>query len=266
MELEVKNLRYVYKGKRLLHHVSFTLDSSKIIGITGEHKSLLLEILDLQKRLSGQIYVDHEVVGFHNKSLFQRQIALVPQKNVFFTTTVFEEMKFIMDYYHYEGKDLEKRMVDSLKVVGLSKNILDRKIQTLSSGEKVLFKIACSLIMNPKILLFDEVFEGLDGSSKKALMKLFRKLRDRKDRLIVIASNDVNLLYEFTDQVIVLKNGTVLRNDSSALLFQDLPFLQEYGMDVPNLVQFSTLAKNKGIRLNYHRDILDLIKDVYKHV
>jgi len=266
MELEVKNIVYGYKGKKLLNRVSFSLDSSKIVGVMGSYKTLLLEILDLEKKYQGEIYVNHEEVSFHNKIQFQREIALVPQKHSFFTTTIEEEMTTITDYYHYNGRDLKKRMSDSLKMVGLDDTFLSRKIANLSHSEKVLVKIACSLLMNPKIILLDESFVGLDGKSKKNLLKLFRKLQDKKDRLIVLASNDVDLLYEFTDQLLILKNGEVLRMDDTVVTFKDISFLKEHHIDIPRLIQFTMLAKEKKVKLNYHRDILDLIKDVYKHV
>lgn len=266
MEIEVRNLRYTYKGKGILHHISATFDSRKIVGIVGVGKSLFLEILDLQKKVSGQIFIDHELVGFSNRLQFQRQIALIPQKNIFLTSTVLEEMKFVMNYYHYEGKDLEKRMIDSLRFVGLDSSFLTRKIETLSNSEKILLKVSCSLIMNPKVILLDEVFVGLDHSSKKMLLKLFKRLQEKKDRLIILASNDSDLLYEFTDQLLILEKGTILKMGSTLTIFKDVKFLNQHQIDVPNLVAFTTLAKEKKVKLSYHRDILDLIKDVYKHV
>lgn len=266
MEIDVKNLRYAYKGKNVLQKISFHFDSSNIIGVMGSGKTLLLEILDLQKKYYGQIFINQELVGFINKLQYQRQIALVPQKDVFFTTTVEEEMKYIMNYYHYDGKDIQKRMSDSLKMVHLSETFLKRRFDTLSNSEKCLAKIACSLLMNPKIILLDEPFVGLDRSSKKSLIKLFQKLRDQKDRLIIIASNDVDLLYEFTDQILILENGTVLRMDDTLKIFRDTSFMENHGFDIPNLVHFTNLAKTRKVKLSYHRDILDLIKDVYKHV
>lgn len=266
MEIKVQNLRYTYKGKKLLGRFSFLMDSSKIIGVTGQGKSLLLEILDLEKKYNGEIFVDGELINFSNCSFYQKQIALISQKNVFFTTTIGDEMKFIAKCHKYLGKDLSKRMVNSLKLVGLSSEFLSRKFDSLSNSEKTLAKIACNLVMNPKVLLLDEPLVGLDGSNKKMILKLLRKLRDRKNRLIVIASNDTDLLYEFTDQMLVLHKGSLVRFDASTAVFKDIKFLQQYHIDVPNLVLFTSLAKEKKVKLSYHRDILDLIKDVYKHV
>jgi len=166
MELRCSNIGYTYKGKKLLNNLSFVMDSSKINGVMGHNKTLLLELIDLQKRYHGDIYIDGTLVRSDNRQDFQRRISLVSQGASFYTSSVEEEMKFIMDYNHYQPKDLRKRMLDSLKMVGLSSNYLTRKVRTLSNVEKILVKLACSFITNPDIILIDEVFVGLDYNNK----------------------------------------------------------------------------------------------------
>lgn len=266
MELEVKNIRYVYKGKNLLNGLSFKVSSSDIIGITGPNKTVLLEILDLEKKYQGDILINNVLINNGNKLKYQREIALVHQANNFYTTVVSDEMKFVIDYYQYNSRDLKKRMKDALKLVGLSEGCLTRKISTLSSSEKVLVKVACCLITNPKVILFDETFVGLDYNSKCILFRLIKKLKERKDKLIVVASSDVDLLYQLTSKLIVLEDGTIVKNGDTFKIMKDQDFLTTHNIDVPYLVKFTDLARAKKVKLSHHRDILDLIKDVYRHV
>jgi len=266
MELRCSNIGYTYKGKKLLNNLSFVMDSSKINGVMGHNKTLLLELIDLQKRYHGDIYIDGTLVRSDNRQDFQRRISLVSQGASFYTSSVEEEMKFIMDYNHYQPKDLRKRMLDSLKMVGLSSNYLTRKVRTLSNVEKILVKLACSFITNPDIILIDEVFVGLDYNNKVIILKIVKKLQEIKGRIIIIASNDVDFIYQYTDSVLILENGYTLVHDTTSNVFQDISFLENHNIEVPDLVKFTKLAKDKKIRLSYHKDILDLIKDVYKHV
>ena len=266
MELMCSNIGYTYKGKKILNNLSFIFDSSKINGVMGHNKTLLLELIDLEKKYHGDIYIDGTLVRNDNRREFQRRISLVSQGSSFYTSSVEEEMKFIMDYYHYQPKDLKKRMLDSLKMVGLSSNYLTRKIKTLSNVEKILVKLACSFITNPDVILLDEVFVGLDYNNKVKILKIVKKLQEVKGRIVVIASNDVDFIYQYTDSVLILENGYLLIHDNTNNVFQDINFLESHNIDVPDLVRFTMLAKAKKIRLSYHKDILDLIKDVYKHV
>ncbi len=266
MELEVKNIGYTYKSKRLLKKISFQVTSSDIIGVFGEGASLLLEILDLEKKYIGQIYVNGELVTSKNKRLMQQKIALISRKTGFFKTHVQEEMAYICDIHDYTHPEFLKRMEDSLKFVGLPTTYLSRSIDSLSASEKILVLFACNLILNPQIILIDDLFKELDYRNQKMILKLLRRLRDRKNKLIILASSDVDFLYEYTDYVFILKDKTLLQSGKSGSLFKNIKFLTENGLPIPSLVQFTSLAKNKKVRLSYHRDILDLIKDVYKHV
>lgn len=266
MELKCNNIQYAYKGKKILNNLSFTVNSSKINGLMGHNKTLLLEIIDLEKKCQGEIYIDDNLIKGDKKFEFQRKISLVSQKHSFYTSSVEEEMKFIMEYYHYQPKDLKKRMLDSLKMVGLTSNYLARKIKTLSNSEKVLVKIACSFITNPDIILLDEVFVGLDNNSKMNILKICKKLQEGKGKIIIIASNDVDFIYQYTNFVLILENGSILVQDDTSKVFENINFLENHNIDVPDLVKFTKLARDKKVRLSYHNDILDLIKDVYRHV
>lgn len=266
MELKCSNIQYTYKSKKILNNLSFVIDSSTINGLMGHNKTLLLEIIDLEKKYQGDIYIDGILIRNDNRKEFQRKISLVSQESLFYTSSVDEEMKFIMDYYHYHPKDLKKRMLDSLKMVGLSSSYLYRKIRTLSNNEKILIKIACSFITNPDVILLDEVFVGLDYNIKMSILKICKKLQETKGKIIIIASNDVDFIYQHTNHVLILENGRILIQDDTSKVFQDTNFLENHNLDIPYLVKFTKLAKDKRVRLSYHKDILDLIKDVYKHV
>ena len=138
---------------------------------------------------------------------------------------------------------------------------------TLSSSEKKLLQIAIALLANPTILLLDEPFINLDLKSQKKLQRLLLKLKERYHKTIVIASHDSNLLYTFTEMMIFLKNNAILRKGSTEDLYQNVNFLMRYHYEIPDIVLFTYKVKTtKNIRLEYHKDIRDLIKDVYRHV
>ena len=91
-------------------------------------------------------------------------------------------------------------------------------------------------------------------------------LKNRYHKTIIIASNNSNLLYELTDDLIIIKKARVVAADETVKIYQDVDFLKYNDIEIPDLVKFTYLAKKKKVKLSYHRDIRDLIKDVYKHV
>jgi len=266
MEISVKNLSYFYKEKKILKNVTFTISSTSIVGLYGKYKTLLLEILDGTKDYQGKIFLEKEEMTEKNRHEYQRQVAFIPEEDLFYMNTVEEEMAFVIKCNHYITKDEKSRMLDAFRLVGLSLSMLKRKISELSKSEKTLLKIALAILTNPKVILFDDIFSYLSYADRKRILSLIRKLKERRGKLIVIASRDVDFLYEFTDELLLLEGGKLILQEKTNKVFKDVPFLEEHHLDIPYLIQFTSLAKAKKVRLSYHKDILDLIKDVYKHV
>ena len=173
---------------------------------------------------------------------------------------------FLMERLDYKPRDKNKKMEQALLIVGLDKSYLNKNIYHLSTGEKKLLQIAVSLIHNPNIIIFDEPFVELDLTNQRKLIRLIKMLKEKYEKTVIISSNNSDMLYEITDDMIILKNGNVLLADTTSKVYQNIKELEKNDIEIPNLVMFTKLAKDKKVKLTYHKDIRDLIKDVYKHV
>ncbi len=251
------------------HNLSFKIPEGSIIGVTGYGKSKFLKIINYLYKIEGHATYGTWDYKKENMSLIHSKICLVEQKfnNQFFLRLVEEYIVFIIQYYKLNIADPKRKVLDALKMVGLTEDYLEKELVTLSSSEKKLLQIAIALLANPTILLLDEPFINLDLKSQKKLQRLLLKLKERYHKTIVIASHDSNLLYTFTEMMIFLKNNAILRKGSTEDLYQNVNFLMRYHYEIPDIVLFTYKVKTtKNIRLEYHKDIRDLIKDVYRHV
>jgi ABC-type multidrug transport system ATPase subunit len=149
---------------------------------------------------------------------------------------------------------------------GLDSSYLKRKISTLSSGEKKLVQFAVALLCNPKVLILDEPFANLDYTNKKKIISLIKLLKERYNKTIIISSNDTNILFELADNVVILANDTAIVNGPCDELLSSPELLHKYNIAVPDIIEFTYLARKKNNKIRYQKDIRDLIKDVYKHV
>lgn len=269
MEIVLKNVKYRYNHRDILNRLSFTLEGSNLVGMMGPHKTLILELIDAVKMPEkGTIRLGKETITKENINKMRKKVALVRQnaKDQFFMQTVSEEMNFIVNVLKYNCPNIEKKMKDALKIVGLDDSYLNRKMTALSSGEKKLVQLAVSLLYNPKIILLDEPFEDLDYTHKKKLLRIIKMLKEKYQKTIIIASNNSDILYSLVEELIILDGKKVVKQGPSDELFKDVELLHKYNIDVPNLIEFTNKAKEKNIRLSYHKDIRDIIKDIYKHV
>ena len=176
-------------------------------------------------------------------------------------------MEFIIKYYKLTIKDPNKKILDSLKIVGLSNDYLEKNITSLSNSELKLIQLAISLLSNPDIILLDEPFINLDTKNEKKILVLLNKLKDHYKKTIVIASHDSNMLYKYTSKIIIIKNNKILIEGKTKEVYEKVAYLIRNKIEIPDIVMFTYKAKHdKNIHIDYHRDIRDLIKDIYKHV
>ena len=269
MEIRLTNLNYRHHEQNIFTRLNLTLEGPKIIGIMGEKKTQLLKLIDaINLPNKGSIYLDDEKLQKDNLVSFRRKVALITQevKDQFFESTVEDEMKFLVSVMHYNAKDLTKRMKDALKMVGLDDTYLSKNMSTLSSGEQKLIQLAVSLLYNPKVILLDDPMIYLDYPRKKNLIRLLKRLKEKYDKTIIIASNDSNFLYPIVDEVVILHHQNGVIQGKSEEIFQNVKTLEKQHIEIPYLVTFTEKARAKGVRLSYHKDIRDIIKDIYKHV
>lgn len=269
MEITLKNIGYKYKNKKLMEHINLKIEDNHITGITGEYKTLLCEMLDATKiPTTGSIIVGNTLLNKENLKWIRKEVSMIYQnyQNQFFTDNVKDEFLFLISRLNYKPRDRNKKIEQALLLVGLDKSYLNKKISQLSSGEKKLLQVAVGLVHNPDIIIFDEPFVELDLLNQRKLIKLIKMLKEKYQKTVILSSNDSNMLYELTDDIVILKKGHILAADLTVKVYQNLKLLEDNDIELPYLIYFTKLARDKKVKLSYHRDIRDLIKDVYKHV
>lgn len=264
MEIIISNLSY-----KELNNLSFQIKEGVITGITGKGKSTVLKLINGILSGKGTIKYNGEKYTSKNKLSIIKQVSLVDCNfsNMLVFNTISEYMLFYIQYYKLNIRDPKKKIEDSLKIVGLSDKFLTRNIISLSSSEKMRLALATALLNNPKIILFDEPFLYLDNKNEKKFARLIDQLNDKYNINIVIASNDSEILYKYTKRVILLKDNTVFMEGDTKEVYQEVELLKKNKFEIPDIVMFTYIAKkSKNVKIDYHRDIRDLIKDIYKHV
>lgn len=248
---------------------STVLSSENIIGVTGPEYEELLEIFHLENMPEGNITINDVELTTENNLEFYKTISVIEKEfeKINYLNTVKEHMDYIINYYHLQIKNIEKKEKDSLKIVGLDDSILDRNITTLSRSEKKKVEIAIGLLSNPEIIILDEPFIFLDNKSSKRIIMVLKKLKEQFDKLIIIGTKDAEILYQYTDKMLFVKNKRIFLETETESGYERVDYLKRNGFQVPERVLFTYKAiKKKKVKIEYHKDIRDIIKDVYKHV
>lgn len=269
MAVIINNLSFKYNNssKEIIKKLSLEIidnDICGIIGKSGSGKTTFLELIDgLLKPTTGNILVNDIDVS-KNTSAVRKEIGFVFQspEEQFFEVNVKKEIEYALKNF----KMSKNKASNALKLVGLDESYLNKSLNSLSNGEKRIVAIASILIYNPKIIMFDEPTIGLDYKNKKKIINLIRLLKNRYKKTIIIVSHDVDLLYELCDNIIILDNGKLILYGDPISVFKEDKLIKKYNIETPKIVTFSSLARDKGIKLIDRKNINDLIKEVYRNV
>lgn len=211
---EVKNLTYLYpKSDKGVKNVSLYVNKGSIVGLLGESgcgKSTLAKCISAQLiPQSGEIVC--QKIGY----IFQDNYAsLNPAKRVGWL------LKETIKYGNPEKfSEYEKRIKNILEDVELDESVLEHYPSELSGGQRQRIGIAMALLSNPDILIADEPVSALDVTVQKQVIKLIKKLNERKNLAILFISHDIKVVREICNYIYILKDGELIEEGDSEDLF-----------------------------------------------
>ena len=260
--------------KTILNDVSFSITEEGIYSFIGASNSGKTAIGDLISFLNtpthGQVKIGRYKNNGRSKKTINNlrlQIGYVFKNpyDMFFNDTVRKELSYAIDEFDYKKDSKEKRIVDALKLVGLDESYLDRNPMDLSLIEAKKIAFACILIYNPKVIILDEITNGISSSDKNELIRLFRILKNKYRKIIILLSKDTSFCYQITDYVYLMSYTRLIKEGKRDIL-EDADTLKNINLEVPKIVSFVDAYNKKGRELNYYNNILDLIKGVYRDV
>lgn len=235
-----------------------------IIGKSGSGKTTLLELIDgLIKPNSGKVLIDN--IDINEDKKIRKEIGFVFQfpEQQFFEQTVKKEIEFSAKNYGIR----KEKIKEVIKLVGLKEDILNKKLNNLSNGERRMIAIASILVYNPNIILFDEPTIGLDYKNKKRVIQLIKDLKNRFGKTIIIVSHDVDLLYKLCDKLMIINEGKLLLYADALNVYKEIDLIKKHNIPIPKIVLFENYAReNKNIKLMNSKTVNDLIKEVYRNV
>lgn len=216
---KISNVNF-FIGKRLiLKDLSFSIRQGEIftiIGPNGSGKTTLLKLLTgFYKPSSGEILLDGIDIRMMTPKALSQKLSVISQNvNIQFPFTCFEVVMMGRNPKLANNQKPSKRDMDVVIWAMEKTNTLqywDRLITELSGGEKQRIMLARTLAQETPYILLDEAFSDMDMHYVIKSMKLLRELVDQKGVTVVNIVHDLNLVYHFSDSVLLLNGGKIER-------------------------------------------------------
>ncbi|MFW9818892.1 MAG: ABC transporter ATP-binding protein [Candidatus Thorarchaeota archaeon] len=228
--LKVKNLsKEFYKGDKsvikILSNINFEVEKGEcfvIIGPNGSGKTTLLRLIGLlEYPTQGQIYYnqkDLSKISRKEKVNYRRNFSFVRQKPVVRSTTVFNNIAYGLKVRGFKYNDYERTVNEIIEFIGL-KGMENKAASSLSGGEMQRVAIAMNFVINPEVYLLDEVSANLDSMNIKLLEEFIMKIKQDKEKTIIMSTHDPIEAIKYADRIAVLNNGQITQIDTPNEIF-----------------------------------------------
>ncbi len=226
MSLQVENLTLYYQtlrgDARALEDATFTMADGEIMGVAGEsgcgkttlgHGIVLLK--PPMKFVRGRVVLDGEELPIWDMERMReyrfKRISIIPQYAMNALNPIRKIGKMIGEVVLSRGIDYGEILPElkrRLDLVGLSHDVLKMYPIELSGGMKQRVVLVLSTLLNPSVLIADEITSALDVSTQKAVMEMLVEFRNRGFvKSIMVITHDISILYQVADSILVMYAG-----------------------------------------------------------
>ena len=258
--IRTENLTYTYSQgtpfeKTAVKDVNIEIEEGELVGIighTGSGKSTLIQHLNgLIKPTSGKIFIDG--VDIHDKDIKLRdvrfKVGLVfqyPEYQIF-EETVYKDIAFGPTNMGLDEGEIDKRVRETAKLVGIDDSLLNKSPFELSGGQKRRVAIAGVMAMRPKVLILDEPTAGLDPRGREMILGQIKHYHEETGSTVLLVSHSMEDVARFAQKILVMNKGEVFCYDTPPAVFARADEIAAIGLSVPQITKVFSMLRSRGI-------------------
>ena len=229
--LELQNIKKSFKKKEILHGIDLQIRSSEVFGLLGPNgagKTTLFSLISgLEMTTSGKIFLDEYDITFKDISFrASKGIIYLPQEpSVFRKLSVADNIKAALQtkFKNIEIEDKYTSIMKEFDLFSLEKQISEN----LSGGQRRKLEIARAFALEPKFILLDEPFAGIDPLTINEIKNIISKLR-AKNVGVVISDHNAQATMDICDNISVINNGEIIASGNPSSIKENNTVQQIY--------------------------------------
>lgn len=258
--LETRGLTHVYGAgtpfeRTALDHVDLKIQKGEILGVighTGSGKSTLIQHFNgLLRPSEGEVLLDGQSI-WNEKGKCAREtrfrVGLVFQYPEYqlFEETIAKDIAFGPTNMGLPQAEIDERVLESMRAVGLDENMANQSPFALSGGQKRRVAIAGVIAMRPDVLVLDEPTAGLDPAGRDEILGLVKRYHDQSGATVLIVSHSMEDIARLADRLLVMNQAKVLFCDTPREVFSHANQIIAAGLDIPMITKVMLELKKRG--------------------
>lgn len=254
--------------KKALENINLEIKDGEFVGLighTGSGKSTLVQHLNaLLKPQTGRILIDGHDTLSKGEELKQLRfnVGLVFQypEHQLFEETVYKDIAFGPKNLGLSKEEIDIRVREAARYVGLAEEILDKSPFDLSGGQKRRVAIAGVLSMRPKVLVLDEPTAGLDPVGREEILSQIKSIHAEGNMTVILVSHSMEDVAKLVDRLIVMNDGKVFADGTVDEVFSRGAELRNIGLNVPQINVLIEELINRGLPIDKNIYTIDAAK------
>ena len=251
--LQADGLGYIYPRHQseALRRIDLGIREGEFLALLGQNGSgkttLAKHFNGLLKPTYGQMLLRGRPTTDYRHYELARLVGYVFQNpdHQIFSKTVYEEVAFGLKMLGEDSKKIEKRVSESLEVVGLEG--YEQKVPfALTKGERQRVAVASVLAIQPQVLVLDEPTTGLDVRHQRAMMEMLKHLHER-GHTIIIVTHSMEVAEQYAARTVVMKDGSILLDGPTRAVFAEEKRLAAASLRPSSLLRLSNWLGTKAI-------------------
>ncbi|KGR75543.1 iron ABC transporter ATP-binding protein [Ureibacillus sinduriensis] len=237
--IEIKGLTKRFGNKPVVEDVSIKIQPGAItsfIGPNGAGKSTLLSMVSrLLDADTGEVLLDKNDVKKWKSDEFAKRVSILKQANFLNVRLTIRELVSFGRYPYSKGRltTEDEQFVDQAIAYMNLTDMQDKFLDELSGGQKQRAFIAMVIAQDTEYILLDEPLNNLDMKHSVQIMKILRKLVDDLGKTVVIVLHDINFASVYSDNIVALKNGRVVKDGPTNEIINSEALREIYDMNIP---------------------------------
>jgi len=261
--IKTQNLSHAYSQgttfeKAAIDNISLEIEKGTFVGVighTGSGKSTLIQHFNgLLRPTSGRVLVDGEDIWENPKEIrkFRFKVGLCFQYPEYqlFEETLYKDIAFGPTNMGLSPDEVDARVRDAARFVGMPEDMLDKSPFELSGGQKRRAAIAGVIAMNPDVLILDEPTAGLDPRGRDKILGEIKEYHQHRGNTVLLVSHSMEDIARLADKVLVLANGGVFMFEDTRAVFGQSEQLEQLGLSPPQITKICTRLHRAGLPIS----------------